>query len=297
MGAPKLYTKKDLLKLKDSKPVPITAHSHEVIVPVVYADMVNKYLESKGVKLPLSHHQLAEMKREAHAIGGTLEKGYAIGSRGLGSHVFNYLNNIVDGKYIWNGIKWVLAKFKQHGFAKGTKNLQVQQANQKVIIHIGDKKSKKKKRTKKKVPGITPTPTPSFGLYETLRPNNYASIRPLVSSSYVPPPIIPDYKREAEEHLKREREAFERYRKELEDRDDALKDLRMKVKEIELDKSPLYRDPSTIPVRWWERTPEQPGSPQSYYDSSASTPEPLLRHVKSRQLHRPIHRDLDLSTP
>jgi hypothetical protein len=248
MGAPHLYTKKDLLKLKDSKPVPITAHSHEVIVPVVYADMVNKYLESKGVKLPLSHHQLAEMKREAH------------------------------------------------GFAKGTKNLQVQQANQKVIIHIGDKKSKKKKRTKKKVPGITPTPTPSFGLYETLRPNNYASIRPLVSSSYVPPPIIPDYKREAEEHLKREREAFERYRKELEERDDALKDLRMKVKEIELDKSPLYRDPSTIPVRWWERTPPQPGTPESYH-SSASTPEPLMRHVKSRQLHRPIHRELDLSTP
>ena len=225
MGAPHLYTKKDLLKLKDSKPVPITAHSHEVIVPVVYADMVNKYLESKGVKLPLSHHQLAEMKREAH------------------------------------------------GFAKGTKNLQIQQANQKVIIHIGDKKSKKKKRTKKKVPGIsTSTPTPSFGLYETLRPNNYASIRPLVSSSYVPPPIIPDYKREAEEHLKREREAFERYRKELEDRDDALKDLRMKVKEIELDKSPLYRDPSTIPVRWWERTPEQ-----------------LVR--------TPLHSPVDISTP
>jgi len=74
---PKLYDKEDLAKLKDSKPVPIIAHSHEVIVPVVYAGMVNRFLEKKGVHLPLTHHELADMKREADC------PGYAKGTKDL----------------------------------------------------------------------------------------------------------------------------------------------------------------------------------------------------------------------
>ena len=74
---PKLYDKEDLAKLKDSKPVPIIAHSHEVIVPVVYAGMVNRFLEKKGVHLPLTHHELADMKREADC------PGYATGTKDL----------------------------------------------------------------------------------------------------------------------------------------------------------------------------------------------------------------------
>ena len=73
----KLYDKADLAKLKDSKPVPIIAHSHEVIVPVVYSGMVNRFLEHKGIKLPLTHHQLADMKREADC------PGYAKGTKDL----------------------------------------------------------------------------------------------------------------------------------------------------------------------------------------------------------------------
>jgi hypothetical protein len=72
-----LYNKEDLAKLKDSKPIQITAHTHECIVPVVYSGMVNRFLESKGVHLPLTHHQLADMKREA----GT--PGYAKGTKDL----------------------------------------------------------------------------------------------------------------------------------------------------------------------------------------------------------------------
>ena len=74
-----LYGKEDLARLKDSKPIQITAHTHECIVPVVYAGMVNHFLKSKGVELPLTHHALADMKREA----GT--PGYAVGSKGLKS--------------------------------------------------------------------------------------------------------------------------------------------------------------------------------------------------------------------
>jgi len=74
---PKLYDKEDLAKLKDSKPVPIIAHSHEVIVPVVYSSMVNHFLEKKGVHLPLTHHELADMKREAGC------SGYAKGTKDL----------------------------------------------------------------------------------------------------------------------------------------------------------------------------------------------------------------------
>ena len=73
----RLYDKADLAKLKDSKPVPIIAHSHEVIVPVVYSGMVNRFLEHKGIHLPLTHHQLADMKREADV------PGYAKGTKDL----------------------------------------------------------------------------------------------------------------------------------------------------------------------------------------------------------------------
>ena len=62
-------TKADLAKLKDSKPVPVIAHSHEVIVPVVYSGLVNSFLEKKGIHLPLTHHQLATMKHDAGVSG------------------------------------------------------------------------------------------------------------------------------------------------------------------------------------------------------------------------------------
>jgi len=68
-----LIKKDDLEKLKESKPVPITAHSGELVVPVVYASTVQKFLEKKGVKLPLTHKQLAEMKREAASIGAKIK--------------------------------------------------------------------------------------------------------------------------------------------------------------------------------------------------------------------------------
>jgi hypothetical protein len=63
-----LIKKDDLIKLKQSKPVPITAHSGELVVPVVYANTVQKFLKKKNVKLPLTQNQLAAMKKKANKI-------------------------------------------------------------------------------------------------------------------------------------------------------------------------------------------------------------------------------------
>ena len=162
----KLYKKEDLLKLKASKPVPIIAHSGEVIVPVVYSGMVKKYLEGKGVTLPLTHHQLADMKREAKAIGVESDRpAYARGGK---------------------------VKVKAKATAKA---FQVQKANQNVIINLAEKKVRRR-AAKRKVTGgpggsgppppPPPGPRPNqFHLHEQqLRPNVFASIRPFVQGTY-----------------------------------------------------------------------------------------------------------------
>jgi hypothetical protein len=66
-------TRKGLLALKDSKPVPITAHSHEIVVPCVYTETVKKMMKAKGIELPLSHAKLAELRKIAKATPGHYE--------------------------------------------------------------------------------------------------------------------------------------------------------------------------------------------------------------------------------
>ena len=230
------YTKADLAKLKDSKPVHIIAHSHETIVPVVYAGMVNRFLESKGVKLPLTHHQLAVMKHDA----GT------------------------------------------SGYAKGTMNLQQQKVSQKVVIHLGEKKKKRKRKVGKKK-GATggasfpalPTRTPMETFSHTLRPDNYTQIRPLITN-FTQPAVIPDYRRESEEHLSRERKAMESYRKELDVRRDSLAELESLQNVISNSLAPLRLDPQQIPVRMSKTT----GNPERPY--VRRTEPPLPRRPRPR---------------
>jgi len=66
----KNVTRKGLLALKDSKPVPITAHTHEIIIPCVYTETVKKVMKEKGIELPLNPHKLAELRRIAKATPG-----------------------------------------------------------------------------------------------------------------------------------------------------------------------------------------------------------------------------------
>lgn len=69
----KNVTKKGLLALKDSKPVPITAHSHEIIIPCVYTETVKKMMKAKGIELPLTPAKLAELRKIAKATPGKYE--------------------------------------------------------------------------------------------------------------------------------------------------------------------------------------------------------------------------------
>lgn len=78
-GILKGITKNDLLKLKGSKPVPITAHSNEVVVPVVYATRVKQFMKKEGMSVPLSPEQLSTLKSKARDTVGTMDSSYAVG--------------------------------------------------------------------------------------------------------------------------------------------------------------------------------------------------------------------------
>ena len=71
-------TKNDLLKLKNSKAVPITAHSHEVVVPVVYATRVKEFMRKEGMRVPLKPEELQALKQKASNTEGQMEE-YAKG--------------------------------------------------------------------------------------------------------------------------------------------------------------------------------------------------------------------------
>lgn len=71
-------SKNDLLKLKHSKPVPIIAHSSEVVVPVVYATRVKEFMKKEGMKVPLAPEELKTLKQVARKMDGTPE-AYAKG--------------------------------------------------------------------------------------------------------------------------------------------------------------------------------------------------------------------------
>lgn len=60
--------KSDLKKLKKSKPVPIIAHSSELMIPVVYVRKVKQFLKKEGIKLPLPQKKLSKLKKIAKKI-------------------------------------------------------------------------------------------------------------------------------------------------------------------------------------------------------------------------------------
>lgn len=72
LGDPNI-TKKGLLALKDSKPVPITAHSHEIVVPCIYTETVKRMMKAKGIELPLTPAKLAEARKLAKSMPGKYE--------------------------------------------------------------------------------------------------------------------------------------------------------------------------------------------------------------------------------
>ena len=223
-GAPHLYNKADLLKLKDSKPVAVTAHSHEAIIPVVYTGLVNDFLKKKGIKLPLTHHQLAEMKREAHAIHpDSKEPGHARGTKAVAK-----------------------AKVKQ---------AVAQAVNQKVVIHLGNKTKPRKRGGRRPPPRLPqdglspnlplpPNPPPSLNV---LRPSHFANIRPFVESSYISNTPFFNLQKELNERNEKEKATEAKYKKELEEKESSIKDLEKRLKEDREEKKPI--NTPEVPIR------------------------------------------------
>jgi chorismate mutase len=203
-------TKADLAKLKDSKPVPVIAHSHEVIVPVVYSGLVNSFLEKKGIHLPLTHHQLALMKHDAGV------SGYAKGT-----------HNVQVAKQSQK----VVVNIHQRK-AKGKKA----------------KKGKTTKAFANAIPAAPHNATQS--LFDSLRPNNYELIRPNVRSTYSQPTPLPNYRQEIEEALKREKETLSHIQTKINETHSRILDqLQQRAKVVEDEKEPLHVDPAGVPLR------------------------------------------------
>jgi len=231
-------TKQDLLKLKDSKPVSITAHTHECIVPVVYAGMVGEFLKKKGIELPLTHHQLADFKREAHVSG--YDKGYAKGTINLKDA--NLKNSKVTIN-IGEKKKKRKAKKKEKGEQKERERKSEpkikQKISQKVYINLG--------KGDRGVGGGGDSDRPSRIPDQPIRPSNFALIRPHSYASNTP--IQTDYNREFQETHKRQQEALDKYKKELETSRDVIKDLTERKEREKKDKEPIVIDMTTKPIR------------------------------------------------
>jgi len=188
-------SKNDLLKLKASKPIPITAHTHEVVVPVVFASKVNEFLKKEGIKLPLTHHQLAEYKRKAAKVHGKIEEE----------------NEEDEG----------------NSHAKGTHSIKV--SNVKGHVYINTTPNKAKRKRGKRAPsrkiltsasGLIPPPAsmriqppPS----NTIRPNynTFAMIRPQGITYSANTPTLLDIQQEIKAEQKKEKEVVEKREKEL----------------------------------------------------------------------------------
>ena len=204
-------TKTDLAKLKDSKPVPVIAHSHEVIVPVVYSGLVNSFLEKKGIHLPLTHHQLATMKHDAGV------SGYAKGTHNL---------------QVAKQSQKVVVNIHPQRKAKG-------------------KKAKKGKTTKAFANAIPAAPhNATQSLFDSLRPNNYELIRPNVRSTYSQPTPLPNYRQEIEEALKREKESLSHIQTKINETHSRMLDqLQQRANVVEDEREPLHVDPAAVPLR------------------------------------------------
>ena len=236
-----LYGKEDLARLKDSKPIQITAHTHECIVPVVYSGMVNRFLESKGIQLPLTHHHLAEMKHEAGV------SGYAVGSKGL-------------------------KKKKPKKAKKKEEKLKAPLINQSVNVTVTSGSKSSSSASGGGGSGSGGAGGKGMGgaggrggggggtgggggggdkaraLYNQLRPNNYAMIRSVSLAPQQIHPII-DYGKEAREAKAKESEALEHYKKEIETRTKQLERLEATMADVLKAKEPLQKSEAATPLK------------------------------------------------
>jgi len=265
-----LYNKEDLARLKDSKPIQITAHTHECIVPVVYSGMVNRFLEKKGVHLPLTHHQLADMKREAGTPGyakGTkdLKKGKKKGKKKEAKAKAPLINQSVNVT-VTSGSKSSASASGGGGSGgaggKGSGGVGGRGGGGGMGGGGGGGGDKAR------------------ALYSQLRPSNYATIR---SASLAPQQIYPtiDYGKEAREAKAKESEALEHYKKELETRTKQMERLEATMADVLKAKEPLYKPESVIPLRVDDSNQQAPASYQIWLEQQVDVER--LRREREQQ--------------
>ena len=248
-------TRKGLLALKDSKPVPITAHSHEIVIPCVYTETVKKMMKAKGIELPLTHAKLAELRKIAKATPGHYEADKE--KEGGSSHAKGTMN--VIGK-------------------KNQATQQIAKQTQKVQIFLDRRTGRKKTRRPRTIASM---PTVQGGP-QMFNPPAYNMIRPFVANTpmgYHPSPV------RSEELVKAEKEkdlASQLQREEaLQRRTNALEALVRRSEELEQNaRRNIERD--LVSSSSWS----QPSTP-SASTSSIDFPTLEVPH-KGPSMHVPI---------
>lgn len=216
--ARRIYGDDDLFRLKQSKPIPITAHTNELVVPVVYANMTQKWLKSKGVHLPLTHHQLAEMKKEAQSLA-------------KGGRVQSVNQNVRIGEAKAKKPRKSLKKKKSKATIRQKGKLN-QVVNQKLVIHLGEQRNAEGSilnpsfnpydPKQKGKPSMVNAPNPPQN-FPPQRPNYFSEIRPhSTAPALLSPPDSKEDEKKRQDQL--QRDALDRYFKEAESRRNVVYD-------------------------------------------------------------------------
>ena len=228
-------TRKGLLALKDSKPVPITAHSHEIVIPCVYTETVKKMMKAKGIELPLTHAKLTELRKIAKATPGHYEADKE--KEGGSSHAKGTMNVI------------------------GKKNQATQQISQQKVQIFLDRRTGRKKTRRPRT--IASMPTVQGGP-QMFNPPAYNMIRPFVANTpmgYHPSPVRSeelvkaDKEKDLAAQLKRD-EALQR-------RTDILEALVRRSEEIEKNSQRHIQDSLVSSSSWASRPASPSGSGRS----------------------------------
>ena len=246
-------TRKGLLALKDSKPVPITAHSHEIVIPCVYTETVKKMMKAKGIELPLTHAKLAELRKIAKATPGHYEADKE--KEGGSSHAKGTMNVI------------------------GKKNQATQQISQQKVQIFLDRRTRRKKTRRPRAIATMPTVQ---GGPQMFNPPAFNTIRPFVANTpmgFHPSPVRSeelvkaDKEKDLAAQLKRD-EALQR-------RTDILEALVRRSEEIEKNSQRHIQDSLVSSSSW-----SQPSTP-SASTSSVDFPKVEVPH-KGPSMHVPI---------
>jgi hypothetical protein len=283
-------TKAGLLRLKESKPISITAHTGEIIVPCAYTETVGKFMKSKGIHLPLDPHKLAELRRIAKATPGHPqhdEEGYAKGSANLKKRKKEKVKEKEKKE------KESKTKIKGKNIVSGLGNV--------INIKIGSNKpALRQTQPKAKEVRIPPPllPDTKERSFDMVRPPNFNLIRPFSTSApngnqavaIQPHPDSLIHKKEQEEKnrkmLEHQKEHFEKLTKDSNDI------LRRHINQVAHSLGPYLRAEEEEP-EYSSSSSTSFTTPNPYIDFHSRVEE-VKEHERKKQWHEYLAEDEDL---